>query len=82
MGISNNHLPKTYRMREISITKGNEKYIFRYEEGQEDGLLDAIIETIKNKKTNFDWYDTAGLSFKLAPTLIEQADGLLKKLEK
>lgn len=54
MGMSNNHLQKTYQMREISITKGNEKYIFRYEKGQEDRLLDAIMEIVKDRKTNFD----------------------------
>jgi hypothetical protein len=54
-----------------------EKFIFRYESGQEDELLDALIEQAKDKRTDFDWFDAAVLSFKLTQSLIGQADELL-----
>jgi len=59
------------------LNKGAEKYIFRYEHGKEDELLDALIEQAKDKRTDFDWFDAAVLSFKLTQSLIGQADELL-----
>jgi len=63
--------------RQIVLNKGAEKFIFRYENGQEDELLDALIEQAKDKRLDFDWFDAAVLSFKLTQSLIGQADELL-----
>ncbi len=66
-------------MRQLVLNKGAEKFIFRYEDGREDKLLDALIEQAKDKRTDFDWFDAAVLSFKLTQSLIGQADELLRK---
>ena len=66
-------------MRQLILNKGAEKFIFRYENGREDKLLDALIEQAKDKRTDFDWFDAAVLSFKLTQSLIGQADELLRK---
>lgn len=63
--------------RQIILNKGAEKFIFRYENGQEDKLLDALIDQAKDKRLDFDWFDAAVLSFKLTQSLIGQADDLL-----
>ena len=63
--------------RQLVLNKGVEKFIFRYESGREDELLDALIEQAKDKRTDFDWFDAAVLSFKLTQSLIGQADELL-----
>lgn len=63
--------------RQLVLNKGVEKFIFRYENGAEDELLDALIEQAKDKRTDFDWFDAAVLSFKLTQSLIGQADELL-----
>jgi hypothetical protein len=63
--------------RQLILNKGAEKYIFRYDSGREDELLDALIEQAKDKRTDFDWFDAAVLSFKLTQSLIGQADELL-----
>jgi hypothetical protein len=63
--------------RQLILNKGSQKYIFRYENGREDELLDALIEQAKDKRTDFDWFDAAVLSFKLTQSLIGQADELL-----
>ncbi|HUT31520.1 MAG TPA: hypothetical protein VMX13_17140 [Sedimentisphaerales bacterium] len=65
--------------RQLVLNKGPEKFIFRYESGSEDELLDALIEQAKDSRTNFDWFDAAVLSFKLTQSLIGQADALLKE---
>lgn len=64
--------------RRLILNKGSERYIFRYEQGGEDLLLDALIDAVKNKGTSFDWFDAAVLSFKLSQTLIGNAEGLLE----
>ena len=50
--------------RQLVLNKGEEKFIFRYENGREDELLDILIEQAKDKRTDFDWFDAAVLSFK------------------
>lgn len=67
--------------RQLVLNKGKEKFIFRYESGCEDKLLDALIEQAKDRRTNFDWFDAAVLSFKLTQSLIGQADEILRESE-
>ena len=63
--------------RQLILNKGSEKFIFRYDAGCEDELLDALIEQAKDNKTAFDWFDAAVLSFKLTQSLLGQANKLL-----
>ncbi|MDD5326340.1 MAG: hypothetical protein PHY02_00825 [Phycisphaerae bacterium] len=65
------------KKQQLVLNKGTEKFIFRYDSGSEDKLLDALVEQVKDKRTNFDWFDAAVLSFKLAQSLINQADNIL-----
>jgi len=59
------------------LNKGTEKYIFRYDDGMEDRLLDAMVEQARDKRTDFDWFDAAVLSFKLTQSLLGQANEIL-----
>jgi len=63
--------------RQLVLNKGGEKFIFRYDAGCEDELMDALIDQAKDKSTVFDWFDAAVLSFKLTQALLKQADELL-----
>ena len=65
--------------QQLVLSKGKEKFIFRYQSGCEDELLDVLIEQAKDRRTDFDWFDAAVLSFKLAQSLIGQADKLLQE---
>ena len=64
--------------RQLVLNKGNEKFIFRYDSGCEDKLLDTLIEQVRDERTDFDWFDAAVLSFKLTQSLIDRADELLE----
>lgn len=66
-------------LRQLVLNKGSEKYIFRYESGSEDQLLDALIEQARDERTAFDWFDAAVLSFKLTQSLMSEADRILHK---
>ena len=63
--------------RQLVLNKGEEQYIFRYDDGSEGHLLDAIVETATDSRNDFDWFDAAVLSYKLTQSLIGQADKLL-----
>jgi hypothetical protein len=66
------------RQRQLTLNKGTEKFIFRYDAGQEDELIDAMIDQAGDARTEFDWFDAAVLSFKLTQSLICQANELLR----
>lgn len=63
--------------RQLVLNKGQERFIFRYEEGREDDLLNALIDQARDSKTDFDWFDAAVLSYKLTQSLIGQAEQLI-----
>jgi len=63
--------------RQLVLNKGGERFIFRYEQGGEDDLLTALIAAVKDRRTRFDWFDAAVLSFKLTQPLIREADLVL-----
>ena len=65
--------------QQLVLNKGAEKFIFRYESGREDELLDVLIEQAKDKRIDFDWFDAAVLSFKLTQSLMGQADEILRE---
>ena len=65
--------------KQLILNKGSEKYIFRYENGSEDILLDALVEQAGDSRTDFNWFDAAVLSFRLTQSLIGEADKLLYK---
>jgi len=67
------------KSRQLVLNKAGEKFIFRYEQGRENELLDALIEQAKDKRTSFDWFDAAVLSFKVTQILLGQADELLRQ---
>lgn len=66
------------KQRQLTLNKGKEKFVFRYDVGHEDELIDAIIDQAKHGQTQFDWFDAAVLSFKLTQSLLGQADQLLQ----
>jgi hypothetical protein len=65
--------------RQLVLNKGKEKFIFRYDSGCEDKLLDTLIKQVEDKRTSFDWFDAAVISFKLTQSLLGQANALLQK---
>ncbi len=63
--------------RQLILTKGEQKFIFRYDKGCEEQLLDTLISQAKDDRMDFDWFDAAVLSFKLTQSLIRQADKII-----
>ena len=60
-------------LHQLTLNKGNERFIFRYRQGQEDALLDTLIDQVRSAQTSFDWFDAAVVSFKITQELINRA---------
>ncbi|MBE0536170.1 MAG: hypothetical protein IH624_10925 [Phycisphaerae bacterium] len=65
--------------KQLILNKGAEKYIFRYDSGCEGQLLDCLAGQAADRRTDFDWFDAAVLSFKLTQSLMGEADEILHK---
>ena len=63
--------------RELSLQKNLEHFLFRYQAGQEEDVLDAFVDMANDRGNNFDWFDAAVLSFQLSKHLVDEADKLL-----
>lgn len=67
--------------QQLVLNKGIEKFIFRYNKGYEDELLETFIQQVEDENNSFDWFDAAVLSFKLTSVLMNQADQILEENE-
>ena len=72
------------QLKEISLLKASaaegecrERFVFRYQPGCEEELLDAFVDMANDRGNEFDWFDAAVLSFQLSKQLVEEADELL-----
>ena len=51
--------------RTLSLIKGGHKYVFRYSQGCEDEIVDAIAELAARDDSPIDWLDAATLGFQV-----------------
>jgi hypothetical protein len=66
-------------MKTLSLVKGDQYFCFRYEVGQESKVLDALVELVHKKQTNFDWFDAAILSHQLGRHLAKELKAYMPK---
>ncbi len=51
--------------RHLTLNKPGERFIFRWEQGQEAGLLRALRDHVSDERTSFDAFDAAVLGARL-----------------
>lgn len=56
-------------MRTLTLEKGTETFVIRYEPGLEHKVLDHLQESARTHKDGFDWFDAAVLSHQLGQHL-------------
>lgn len=61
-------------IRQLSLVKGDERFIFRYQAGQEADVVDAFASLAANQKSKFDWFDAAVLSYQMGRRLETELD--------
>jgi hypothetical protein len=69
---------KTEAIRQLSLVKGEERFVFRYQDGQEGRVVDAFAELAANRESRFDWFDAAVLSYQMGRRLETDLDQIAR----
>lgn len=56
-------------VRQLSLTKGQHKYLFRYKSGREADIIAAFASMAADVEQDFDWFDAAVLSYQMGRRL-------------
>jgi hypothetical protein len=65
-------------IRQLSLAKGKERYVFRYQSGQEAEVIDAFASLASDQASEFDWFDAAVLSYQMGRRLERELDQIAK----
>jgi hypothetical protein len=63
----------------LSLMKGREHFCFRYRCGEEQQVLDALVDMVNRRDLAFDWFDAAVLSHQLGQHLAKELHASLPK---
>ena len=62
--------------RQLSLLKGSQRYVFRYQVGTETEVIQAFATLAADGGRNFDWFDAAVLSYQMGRRLEQEMDGV------
>lgn len=62
------------QVRQLSLVKGSERFVFRYPSGQEADVIDRFAKLASNRATAFDWFDAAVLSYQMGRRLEKELE--------
>lgn len=63
-------------VRELSLVKGDHRYVFRYSNGREADVIEAFASMATDADSPFDWFDAAVLSYQMGRRLEMEIDSL------
>ena len=64
-------------IRQLSLVKGSERFIFRYEAGRESNVIDSFSRMASDGSCQFDWFDAAVLSYQMGRRLEMELDQIV-----
>lgn len=64
-------------MRQLSLVKGSERFVFRYQSGREAEVIDAFSQLASDESSRFDWFDAAVLSYQMGRRLETELDEIV-----
>ena len=56
-------------VRQLSLVKGNHRYVFRYQAGREADIIATFASMASEAEQEFDWFDAAVLSYQMGRRL-------------
>ncbi|MCC7292818.1 MAG: hypothetical protein IT449_12225 [Phycisphaerales bacterium] len=65
-------------IRQLSLVKGSQRFIFRYPAGREADVIDAFARIAGSPDTEFDWFDAAVLSYQMGRRLETELDQVVQ----
>lgn len=63
-------------VRQLSLVKGQHRYLFRYSPGHEAEVIGAFASLASDAECDFDWFDAAVLSYQMGRRLEVELDEL------
>ncbi len=69
------HGPET---RQLVLVKDGQRYVFRYAAGEENVVLERLIELVRDDSSDLDWFDAAVLSHQMGQRMSRKLETLLK----
>ncbi len=82
MELPNNKTEKVARrgnvVRQLTLSKGKERFVFRYRGGQEADVIDTLARMADDADSGLDWFDAAILSYQMGRRLETELDQLVK----
>lgn len=63
-------------VRQLSLVKGTQRYLFRYRPGNEADVIAAFASLASDNNNDFDWFDAAVLSYQMGRRLEMELDEL------
>jgi hypothetical protein len=63
-------------VRQLSLVKGQHKYLFRYRPGDEAQVIGAFASLAADAGSEFDWFDAAVLSYQMGRRIELELDEL------
>lgn len=65
-------------MRQLSLVKGTERFVFRYPAGREAQVIDTFASMAADRSSQFDWFDAAVLSYQMGRKLEKELDEIAR----
>ncbi len=63
-------------VRQLSLVKGDHRYVFRYREGCEAEVIEQFASLASDQENSFDWFDAAVLSYQMGRRIEMEIDQL------
>ncbi len=63
-------------IRQLSLVKGEHRYLFRYHPGNEADVIGAFANLAGDGSTEFDWFDAAVMSYQMGRRIELELDEL------
>ncbi len=61
---------------ELVLVKRGQRHVFRYDAGQEQGMLQSLVDMARDPDSGLDWFDVAVLSHQLGQKLSQRLEAL------
>jgi len=62
--------------RTLTLVKKDQRWVFRYQPGEEPAVLQWLASTANDPDSRFDWFDAAVLSHQMGETMGSQLAAL------
>lgn len=59
---------------QVALVKDGHHFVFRYEEGDEESLIQVLMDSASRTDLGFNWFDAAMLSRQVNEKLLERLD--------